>query len=54
MLTTIAIAIANVMMVVMVVVSKATFVRVTIPPSLALLHSLRRLYRAPMGREHAA
>jgi hypothetical protein len=40
MLTAMAIAAANVMMVVMVVVSIATFVRVTIPPSPALRHSL--------------
>ena len=40
MLTTTVIATANVMMVVMIVVSMATFVRVTVPRPPALLHRL--------------
>jgi len=43
-----------VMMVVMIVVSMATFVRVTVPRPPALLHRLWGQYRAPVGREHAA
>ena len=41
-------------MVVMIVVSMATFVRVTVPRPPALLHRLWGQYRAPVGREHAA
>ena len=40
MLTTMVIATAQVMMVVMIVVSMATFVRVTVPRPLAVLHRL--------------
>ena len=40
MLTTMVIATANVMMVAMIVMSMATFVRVTIPRPSALLHRL--------------
>ncbi len=54
MLTAMVIATANVMMVVVIVVSMARFVRVTVPRPLALLHRLLGLYRAPVGREHAA
>ncbi len=53
MLTTMVIATANVTMVVMIVVSMATFVRVTVPRPPALLYRLGGLYRAPVGREHA-
>jgi len=54
MVTTIVIARADVMIAVMIVVSMATFVRVTVARPPALLHRLFLLYRALVGREHAA
>jgi hypothetical protein len=54
MVTAMVIARANVMIVVMIVVSMATFVRVTVARPPALLHRLLGPYRARVGREHAA
>ncbi len=56
MVTAMVIARSNVMVVVMIVVSMATFVRVTVARPHALLHSHRRSYgyRDGVGREHAA
>ena len=53
MVATMVIAMANVMIVAMIVVRMATFVRVTVPRPPALLYRLGGLYRAPVGREHA-
>ena len=54
MVTTMVTARANVMIVVMIVVRMATFVRLTVARPPALLHRLLGLYRARVGREHAA
>ena len=54
MVTTMVTARANVMIVVMIVVRMATFVRLTVARPPALLHRLWGQYRAPVGREHAA
>ncbi len=53
-MTTMATARANVMIVVKIVVRMATFVRVTVARPPARLHRLLGLYRARVGREHAA
>ena len=54
MVATMVIARANVMIVAMIVVRMATFVRVTVARPPALLHRLLGPYRARVGREHAA
>jgi hypothetical protein len=54
MVTTMVIARANVMVVVMIVVRMATFVRLTVARPPALLHRLLGPYRTRVGREHAA